>query len=345
MKPPLRPAAYLFRAATCHVRAHSLNTEPLRLVKGMYPDDQITPTILRSITVPAKVADASWAGPLAHEVVLSLLQSIVSVSAAADLLSRALGINFGNAATIRIPGRVTDPAGAGVWIGEGAIHVRNYITNQITMTPHKLAVITNYTREMVELSNLDAVVRSLISEAAALQLDMTLFSSTAEDAVNPGGILAGIPPIAAAASGSNRWDNMTDDITALIEALADRYAVLAPVFICSLGQAAAMKLRSGGNFDYPILASSALTAGSVIAVEPASLAATITDVSREFTTAEGTLLHEESTTPADIVAGGTLAHPVKSLFQIDAIGLKMVLKSVAWVMRAPHVAWVQGTNW
>ena len=228
MKPPLRPAAYLFRAATCHVRAHSLNTEPLRLVKGMYPDDQITPTILRSITVPAKVADASWAGPLAHEVVLSLLQSIVSVSAAADLLSRALGINFGNAATIRIPGRVTDPAGAGVWIGEGAIPVRNYITNQITMTPHKLAVITNYTREMVESSNLDAVVRSLISEAAARQLDMTLFSSTAEDAVNPGGILAGIPPIAAAASGSNRWDNMTDDVTALIEALADQYAGTRP---------------------------------------------------------------------------------------------------------------------
>ena len=277
---------------------------------------------------------------------MSLLQSIVSVSAAADLLSRALGVNFNNAATIRIPGRVTDPAGAGIWIGEGdPIPVRNYITNQITLIPHKLAVITNYTREMVASSNLDAVVRSLISEAAALQLDVTLFSATAEDTINPGGILAGVAPIAAAASGSNKWDNQVDDVAALIEALAENYAGLAPVFICSPGQAATLKMRSGANFDYPILASSALTAGTVIAVEPASLAATITDVAPEFTTAEGTLLHEESTTPADIVAGGTVASPVKSLFQIDAIGLKMVLKNVAWAMRAPHVAWVENTNW
>jgi hypothetical protein len=200
-------------------------------------------------------------------------------------------------------------------------------------------MITNYTREMVVSTNIDAVVRSLISEATALQLDTTLFSTTAEDTVNPGGILAGVTPITASTGSSNKWDNMNDDITALIEALADNYAGLAPVFICSPGQAASIKLRSGGNFDYPVLASTALVAGTVIAVEPASLAATITDVAPEFTTAEGTLLHEESTTPVDIVTGGTAATPVKSLFQIDAIGLKMVLR------RAPHVAWVEGTNW
>ena len=47
-----------------------------------------------------------------------------------------------------------------------------------------------------ERENVESIVRSMISEAVALQLDATLFSTTAEDVVNPGGILNGVAPLA-----------------------------------------------------------------------------------------------------------------------------------------------------
>jgi hypothetical protein len=45
-----------------------------------------------------------------------------------------------------------------------------------------------------------------------------------------------------------------------------------------------------------------------------------------------------------IVSGGTAAVPVRSVFQTDAVALKMVLQA-SFGMRASHVAWVQNTTW
>jgi hypothetical protein len=53
----------------------------------------------------------------------------------------------------------------------------------------------------------------------------------------------------------------------------------------------------------------------------------------------------EDTTPKDIVSGGVASVPVKSFFQIDVVGLRMVLRA-SWGMRNPkHVAIVSGVTW
>ena len=65
----------------------------------------------------------------------------------------------------------------------------------------------------------------------------------------------------------------------------------------------------------------------------------------DFEVSIGATIHEESSTPADIVAGGVASTPVKTYFQIDAIALKMTLKA-SWGMRNPaHVSVVAGVTW
>jgi hypothetical protein len=267
------PATYLFRAAVCHLRARLANeNEPERVCKAIYGRDPVTPLVLRAASAPAKVTDPQWAGPMAHRVVSSLLQEIVSISAAANLLVRAMQLNFDRAAQIQLPGRqLANPGDAG-WVAEGApIPVKNYTTNMLVLRPHRLASITTYTNELALAANIDEVVRSLISEDVALQLDATLFSSTAETVTNPGGVLAGVAAIAAATGGTEKRDNMVEDIENLVAALAANKGGSQPVFVTDPAHAAAMKAWLSPQFDYPILPSTALANGTLICVEPRSL--------------------------------------------------------------------------
>jgi hypothetical protein len=94
----------------------------------------------------------------------------------------------------------------------------------------------------------------------------------------------------------------------------------------------------------PVAASAALADGTVICIEPESFACCLADV--RFDTALGSTLHMEDTSPADITGPtGTLAQPVKSVFQTDLIALKMSLLGVDWCVRAPHVSYMTGVQW
>jgi hypothetical protein len=343
---PVPAATYLFRAAVCHLRARLSNQSVIgKTCDALYPGDVVTAMIARSTSGPATTTDSSWAGPLARRVVSSLLQEIVSISAAADLLVRALRLNFDRAGVILLPGRQLADPNTASWIAEGApIPVKDYTTNLLSLRPHKLASITTYTQEMARSSNIEEMTRSLISESAALALDAALFSTTAETAIVPGGILAGVAPISSA-NGTDKHENLVEDIEKLVAAIAANKGGSSPVFITDPAHAAAAKAWLSPLFDYPILASTALASGTLICVEARSLAATVVDSTPDFATAESAVLHNEDAAPADIVSGGTPSSPSRSLFQTDGIALKMTISNISWMMRAAHVSWTQAVNW
>src|SRR5262249_26063767 len=138
----------------------------------------------------------------------------------------------------------------------------------------------------------------------------------------------------------------TADIEALVAAIAASYGGGSVAFVCSPGQAAALKFWSGDRFDYPILPSSALPAGTVIARESANLVASIAGGVPTLSTSTGATLHFESDTPQDITGGSpSPAAPVRSMFQVDAVALRMVVQGVDWAMRAPHAQWMTSVNW
>jgi hypothetical protein len=58
-------------------------------------------------------------------------------------------------------------------------------------------------------------------------------------------------------------------------------------------------------------------------------------------------IHMEDTSPAEIVSatGPTTANPVRSFFQTDTQGVRMVM-DVAWKMRrSGMVRWIDSTSW
>jgi len=247
-------------------------------------------------------------------------------------------------AEYRVPGRVLNAAAAGQWVGEGAAPVRALsISNAAILRPRKLQVLTTYTQELAEHSNIEAVVRQTLSEATGLALDLQMFSSNAGDSTKPPGLFAGVTPITATTGGGTAA--MIADLGNLFGALAANSGGKTAVIIAAMPQAVKLKLTAGPKFDYDIVASTALAPGSVAVLEVASFVSGFGSTAEFSTTKVGTV-HTEDAAPADIVsAGGAVAAPVKSLFQIDAIGLKTTLWA-AWGLRAAgHVQWIQNAIW
>src|SRR5262249_34566273 len=155
-----RASAYLARAATAHLRSFVTGATPENVAKSLW-DDRVTDIILRAASAPAKATVVGWAQELARVAVLDLVQSVTSISAAAELIDRALQLNLDGIAEYRVPGRALNAAAAGQWVAEGAdapVRALNF-SNAAILQPRKLQVLTAVTREMMDHSNIEAVIR------------------------------------------------------------------------------------------------------------------------------------------------------------------------------------------
>jgi hypothetical protein len=350
-----RPAVSLTRAAACHVRAG------LELVGGKartlasaaaelgYRDNPAETLVQRAATSAADLTSTGWAHELGGVAILDLVQSITSISAAAEVIGRGLKIDMDRYAEYRIPGRVLNAAAAGMWTAEETAAPARQLafSNTAILQPRKLSVLAAYTREQAESSNIEAIVRQTLGESSGLALDSAMFSNNAGSAAQPPGLLAGVTPLTPTAiTGSTTpGEAAATDVGNLFAALAAVGAGKTAVLIMSPPQAVRLKMIVGPKFDIDIITSTVLPAGVVVALEVASLASGFSSVP-EFQTSKTAIYHSEDTAPTDITGGSpSPASPVKSLWQSDAIGLKMNVRA-AWGLRAAgHVQWIQSAAW
>jgi len=338
-----RPSIYLYRSAAAYVRAHVMNSTPEAAARSLYGNDVVTAEILKAATTQATTTSTGWAGALAQQAIEDLLLETTVASAASALIQKGLRVSFDGRASIRIPGRTLSPQDAGGWTGEGQpIRVRNlHATAGPILTPRKLAAICVYSREQASSSNIEAFVRADMSDAVRLSLDTTLFGTQADDGTTPGGILNSVSGLTPTAGGG--MNALEADLKNLTAALVTAGAGANPALITNPIQAMSLKLVGGPKFDLPVLMSNSIAAGTVIMVEPSSFVSAF-DPLPEFSVTDQDLIHMEDTNPADIVAGGGAAVPVKALYQVDCLALKMRLRA-SWGMRAPHVAYLTGATW
>jgi hypothetical protein len=311
----------------------------------MWGDDPVTDIILRATTGPAAVSGSSgWAQSLAGVAVLDLVQSVTSISAAAEVIDRALKLNMDGIAEYRVPGRPLTAAEAGQWVAEGLaapVKTLNF-SDTALLHPRKLQVNMSFTREMSEHSNIENVLRQTLGEATGLALDLQMFSANAGEPNAPPGLFYGVTAITPTpvSGGTTPAEAMVTDLNKLFAALAAVSGGKTAVIVAALPQARKLEFAAGPKFSTDIIASTALAPGTVALLEAASLVSGFGSTAR-FDTSKVAAMHMEDTTPGD-VSGST---PVKSMMQIDAIALKTSLWA-AWGLRAAgHCQWITGCNW
>jgi len=305
-----------------------------------WDDDRALNLILRAATSPATLANT----PALTTVAVSFLEALVPASAGAALLGRGVGLSFDQAASITVPG-ISFAPGAG-FVAEGApIPVQTGVTTAgPTLTPHKLAVVTSLTSEMLRSVNAEALVRLALIESTGAGLDAVLFDANAGSAVRPPGLLNGITPLTPAAATGAKADALADDLAALATAIAPVAGNGEIIIVTAPAQAVALVLRLAVTVPYRVFTSAGLTPRTVIVVAANALVsalegAPIIDAGREA------VLHRD-TAPAEIVtAAGTVAAPVGSLFQTDSVALRLRWP-ISWALRDSRgVAWMQNVNW
>jgi hypothetical protein len=214
----------------------------------------------------------------------------------------------------------------------------------VKLEPHKFAVATTLTREMIEASNAEVIVRATLAHAATLGLDAALFSANAGTADAPAGLLNGITATPASAL-TILGDALMQDVSNVGGAVA-RVAGKNIVFVAAPEQALALALTAGDfDDDYPVLATSALAKGTIVAVAANAVVSAFDPVP----TIDGSIEAEvvmQDTAPGEIApSGGPMSTPIASVFQSDRVAFRMRMPC-AWALRAPGaIAFMTNVVW
>jgi HK97 family phage prohead protease len=348
------PEDFVYRALTCWSISNGPERPPLeRALRERYGNDEATGVVLRAAVNPAQTGVAGWASELVQTSNVGFLDRLIPNFIYPTLSGRGSKYTFGpTAGHIKIPTRTTSQTLAGAWVAEAAPKpVKRLSFSSITLEPYKLAVISTFSEEMAMYSTpaIEGIIRQAMSSDTGIALDSYLIDAVAASAgVRPAGLLNGVTPLTATASGT-ATEKMIADFKQLLGALtaagSDGTNI---VVLVNPAQALSMNFAmtttgdflfggtdgAGQRFGVSIITSATVAAGRVIAIDADEFATATGDTPRFAVSNEATL-HEEDTTPLAIGTTGapaTVAAPARSLFQTDSIAIRLSLH-VSWAMR------------
>ena len=330
------PGQSLVRAVTADLLRYAKRGPPASLDEVLarhFPSEQHREieVFTKADASPAKTSTAGWANTLVQTAVEDFLLNLGPSSAASTLLRRCLTFRFDRSAgNIKVPDLVANATSA-TFVAEGApIPVRNYsFGSGVTLKPLGFKTISAFTREALGYSgvNLELIVRTVLAENVGLALDAIVFSNTAEVAgVSPAGLLVGLSGLTPSTA-TPLADALLEDVRDLVAAVAAVAGNAPIVLVAAPAQSVSLRLffaRSGPP-PYEVLASAALTAGTVLAVATNCVAAVIDDTLSFDVSDKAVLVMTDAGSEMVAATGGTsvAADPMRSLFQTDTLALRM----------------------
>jgi HK97 family phage prohead protease len=357
-----QPGEHIVRAMVSHLlsRVHAKPIE--EVLRTYYPGDEGTGIILRAAVAPAQTTVAGWAAELVNIAVADFLNQLPIIAMYPRLAMKGPRFTFGQYGVIKIPARGATPTINGSFIGEGQpIPVRKLGLTSISLTPKKMGVISEFTREMAlhSIPSIEGVVRQAINDDTAVAIDTVLIDANAATTIRPAGLvngIAGLTPSAAAA----RIDKIIADVSALMAPIIAARGGRDLVLLCNPAQKLAMSwaVTPMGQFIFQdgelasrgltVVSSTSMPATQLIMVDAADFAS-VTGDSPQFDVSDVATIHEEDTAPLPLVTGaqgsGVVASPMRSLWQTASIGIRMML-DMNWTMRrAGMVSWMTGVTW
>lgn len=356
-----KPGDMIIRAAVVSLIANVTQRDPISVLEERYRDHEMTNVFVRAAVDPAKTTVSGWASELIETETVAFLETLRDVSFYPRLAAMGANLQFGpGRGQIKIPSRASTPSISGSFVGEGApIPVRRLGLTSLTLSPHKMGVISYFTREVAKYSNpqIEGLLRTEIRGDTADTIDTLLIDTTAGSAIRPAGLLYNIADLTPSMAGG--WQAILEDIETLATPFDTAKAGRNLVLLMNKREARRMGMVPSpeGTFGWvgDILSKAGITpiasvnvpAGRLIMLDAADFATAAGD-QPEFEASEQAVIHAEDTSPAQISTAGsppTLAHPTVSMFQTASIALRMLL-DVTWAMRRPGmVQWMDNVDW
>jgi HK97 family phage prohead protease/HK97 family phage major capsid protein len=344
------------RALVVEGIAHHTGASVDNVIQQRYPGHEALGVITKADQTLGVTGTAGWASELVQTGYYGFLEALQPFSIFPTLAGRGLSLMFDQYGSISLPRRTAGGAGGG-FVGEGSpIKVGRITTAAATLTPKKMGVIVPFSRELAERStpSIEAIVRQAILEDTAAVLDPLLLDATAVSAARPAGLLNGVSAAASGYAGGD-YQAVREDFKALLAPFFTANAADGITVIVNPTQGLNLSMMEGPIGDpnwlerirsrVSIVESTSATAGRLVAIRNSDFVAAGGNPS--FDVSEQATIHMEDTTPLEIVSGTgpTTADPVRSLWQTNSMGVRMVL-DVSWTMRRTGVVqWINGTSY
>lgn len=324
-----------------------------------YPGHEATLALSRAAAPLATTGNAGFVAELQQTSYAALVDALRGKSIYPTLRDRGMAMSFDVAGTAYIPS-LTAGGANGSFFAEGSpMRVGRITTAATTMTSRKMGVIIPFSREAAKRStpNLESLVRRAIIDDTAAILDSHLLDAVAGDTVRPAGLLNGVSATAVGYGGGD-YEAVIADFKALLAPFITANAADGITVIMNPSQGLSLDLMVGPDGKLgdwfgklssrvSIVESTHATAGRLIAIRNSDLAVAMGDAP-DFEISNQATIHMEDSSPEAISTAGSpnvVAAPVRSFFQTDSMGVRMVM-DVSWKMvRAGMVRWIDGVSW
>ncbi len=346
---PVRPRTSALEkamAAMAIAQTHPARHERNEFAQKIFPNDKTVAKIIERGNAPLGTTTGSgFAAELAQNLVGEYVATLAPLSAAAQIIAQGMQVNLGPAATLKLPAREGAPSTTVNWVAEGdPIPVRQYAVNDdCSLSPKKFGLIVGVSRETAKRANGQAVIQTLIREDASAALDAAYFSADAGDAATHAGMLYNVDPLTGFAGGDQIA--CETDLAALSDAVSAGGSGQL-VFVTSPRRVNRVKIRFPDIArELTFLPSLAVADSTIIALDPASWAHGFSD-SFDIEATNAATIHM-NTEPLEIVSdtGPTVADPVRSFWQTDAIAIRLLADVAFSTRRTNAVAWLQNATW
>jgi hypothetical protein len=326
------------RAIAAQVQAASRRSDPSKIVKAAWPNDDRALEISKGAVTPTTTAGYPTFDPVVA------YRSLAPSSAALSLFQMGTALSLDGVTTIHIPSFAAMPVQP-IFVEEGkpAPNVQWSLAANIVLGPvRKILMMSAVTEELQDATpdTASAVIGRMLADIANRGIDTVAFGSAAADTKQPAGLLHAVVPIGAATAGV---DALAQDLGNLTGAIG--VAGIDPsgaVFVCGPREATMIKIKASQKFDNPVLTTLGLPAKTVACFAPAGIFSGYQDAP-QIETRKSPAVHFEGSTPADITNGGVAA-PVKSSFQAGLISIK-VRGNCSWAAAPGAAQVITVVNW
>ena len=362
----VKPFDLLVRKAVVSSVAMFTDRPVDKVLDERYPGHEATAAILRDTAAVAATTGGSHnVDDLQQIAYQGFVEALDGVSVLPPLRAGGLALNLDSAGTAYVPGIAAGGAGGSFFAEGSPIRVGTVATTNVQMTSRKVGVIMVFSREAAKRStpDLEALFRRRMLADTAEAVDSVLLDASAQTSVRPGGLLydqVAAGAISAAASGYGGGDHVAvmKDFQALMAPFIAANAADGITVIMNPAQGLALDFMTGpdgalgdwfarARARFSFVESTHATAARLIAVRTQDFASAIGGV--EFEMSSQATLHMEQTQAdvENIVTSGTAAgaSPVRSLFQTDTKGVRMVWDLNWRMMRQGMVQWIDGTSY
>jgi hypothetical protein len=337
-----------WRGVCASVLGAALREPAEQIVARNWRGDETARYHARAATSPASTGESGWAADLTG-LVTTPLALFAPSAAISKLAANALNVTIPPGAhQAAIPLVVTPPTAT--WVSEGSpgAMVQPVLGSVIFGPLHKLLYGCAVTAELVDYGVETAVgiVQRTIVAASVTALDTALLDSTPGDTSRPSGLLVDVADLGATAGGG--INALTTDLALLAGTISDAgIDTESLVFLMNPRQAlVARGLLTGPAFDaYTILATSAVAAGTIVAIAPSALAMSVG--LPEIETSSTGVVHLD-TEPGDIGSPGggvPSGGAVVSAWQTQLLLLKLRVRVEWQPLAAAAVQKIESCTW